>query len=197
MLDRNNQFPLVLVHCVNVNEDEIQLIAEEGASVITNSMSNMLNAVGIAPVDQMLDKGVTVGIGNDGFVIDQFENLRNTFLAQKVNQKDPRVISPTQAIRMATIGSAKAYGLEHETGSLEEGKSGDIIILDPPFSPTPINKNTVLGHLVYAANTSWVETTIVKGNILMENKYVRTIDMLDVKKLSQEAAVNLWDRMGL
>ena len=185
---------VVLAHCVHVNEEELKLIKRSGAKVAHNPMSNMLNAVGVAPVARMLLMGIPVGLGNDGYVFDGFENIRAAFLVHKVALQDPRVISFAEVLEMATIKGAELYGLRKELGSLEPGKFADLIIVNPS-TPTPLRPETVFGHLIHAVSGRDVETVIVGGNVVMREQKVLTLDEQEVMKISRKAAEKLWERM--
>ncbi|MFX1561149.1 MAG: amidohydrolase family protein, partial [Promethearchaeota archaeon] len=138
----------VLAHCVHVDENEIDLIAKRRASVAHNPMSNMLNAVGVSPVPAMLKKGITVGLGNDGWIYDPFENMRCALTVHRLASGNPSAIGPDEIFRMATIEGARCYGFENDLGSLEKRKFADIVILDGSRVPTPLNPNSVVGHLI-------------------------------------------------
>lgn len=185
---------VVLAHCVHVSQEELELIKRSGAKVAHNPMSNMLNAVGVAPVPQMLLKGIPVGLGNDGYVFDGFENLRSVCLVHKLALRDPRVISPQQALEMATIKGAELYGLKKELGSLEPGKFADLVILNPQ-PPTPLRPDTALAHVVHGVSGRDVETVVVGGNVVMRERKVLTLDEQEVVKLSRKTSEKLWRRM--
>jgi len=187
---------VVLAHCVNVNDDELEIIKSTGAKVAHNPMSNMLNAVGAAAVPKMLKMGIPVGLGNDGYIFDGFENIRVAFLLHKVALHDPRVISPMEALEMATIRGAELYGMENEVGSLEPGKLADVIIINPSTAPTPLTHESVAGHLVNTVDGDDVETVIVGGNIVMRNRKVLTMEECEVTKISRRAAEKLWMKLG-
>lgn len=187
----------VLAHCVQLNDDEINIVRKTGAKVAHNPMSNMLNAVGVAPILKMLKEGITIGLGNDGYIFDGFENIRTTFLLHKVHHRDPRVMDPQTVLEMATIKGAELYGLEKEIGSLEVGKRADIIIIKPDVLPTPLTPQSVLGHLVNTVNGDDVQTVIVDGEVLMENRKVLTVNEEDANAISQKAAEKLWERLSV
>jgi len=186
---------VVAVHAVHVIDDELKLIAKTGTKIAHNPLSNMLNAVGAPPIHKMLKMGITVTIGNDGYIFDPFENIRGAYLLAKVAFRDPRLITPLEAIEMATINGAKAYGLEDKLGSLEPGKRADIIIVMPELMPTPLNAETVYGHLVNTIDGDDVKTVIVNGKIIMENRKSLTISEEEVNKISQETTVKFWERL--
>jgi len=187
---------VVLAHCVHVNEEELEIIKKTGAKVAHNPMSNMLNAVGVAPVQKMLKMGIPVGLGNDGYIFDGFENIRAAFLIHKVAGRDPRVISPREVLEMATIRGAELYGLGNELGSLEPGKLADLIIINPSTAPTPVTPESVLGHLVNTVDGDDVETTMVEGNLLMHERKILSMDEGEVVNVSRRAAKKLWQKLG-
>jgi len=187
----------VLAHCVHVNEDELNLIKQAGAKVAHNPQSNMLNAVGVSPVSQMLEMGIPIGLGNDGFVFDGFEVIRAAFLLQKLHYRDPRKLAPLKALEMATIDAATCYNLKNDLGSLETGKKADIIIINPKVRPTPLDTRTVLGYLVFAGSGRDVETSIVDGQIILENNEMKTLNIEQVNHTAQAAAKSCWNKLGI
>ncbi|MEM3061872.1 MAG: amidohydrolase family protein [Candidatus Bathyarchaeia archaeon] len=187
---------VVLAHCVNVNKDEIKIIKETKAKVAHNPMSNMLNAVGVAPINSLINEGITVGLGNDGYIFDHFENMRTAFLLHRVHNKDPRATNPEMILEMATMNGAKLYELDREIGSLEIGKNADIILINPKLSPTPIIPESVCAHLINTTSGKDVETVIVNGELLMEDREVKTVDEERVVEISREAAESLWKKLG-
>jgi putative selenium metabolism protein SsnA len=187
---------VVLAHCVQVNDDELAILKKTGAKVAHNPMSNMLNAAGVAPVVKMLLMGIPVGLGNDGYIFDGFENLRAAFLLHKVALRDPRVISPIQALEMATIRGAELYGLGNELGSIESGKLADIIIIDPAIAPTPVRSESVVGHIVNTIDGDDVETVVVGGKIVMRERKMQTLDEADAVKAARKSAEKLWQKLG-
>jgi len=185
----------VLAHCVHVDDIELDLIALHGASVAHNPMSNMLNAVGTAPVPEMLRKGITVGLGNDGWIYDPFENMRCALTVHRLATGNPSVISPEEVFRMATLGGARCYGLENEIGSLEAGKLADIVILDTSRLPTPLTPNSAIGHIVNTFGGRDVAKVFVDGVSVIEDGRLTLIDDEEVSRVSIESAEGLWSRL--
>jgi cytosine/adenosine deaminase-related metal-dependent hydrolase len=185
----------VLAHCVHVNDDELEIIQKTGAKVSHNPMSNMLHAVGVAPVEKMLKMGIGIGLGNDGYIFDGFENIRAAYLLQKVMTRDPRVMSPREVLEMATIRGAELYGLENELGSIESGKHADLIIISPSNSPTPVRPDSVLDHLVNTIRGNDVETVVVGGRVLMRDREVLSMNEDYALSISRKAAEKLWQRL--
>jgi len=186
---------VILAHCVNLNDHEIKLIAQTGTGVAHNPMSNMLNAVGVAPVLKMLEENVTVGLGNDGYIFDMFENIRAAYLLHRVNSRNPNAIDPYTVLEMATVNGAKLYGIQDQIGSIEAGKKADIILLKPSILPTPLTANSALGHLINTVDGDDVETVIVDGKPIVRGKKLLTIDEEKAQQISQTAATKLWDRL--
>ena len=187
---------VILAHCVHVDDDEIRLIRETGAKVAHNPMSNMLNAVGVAPIVKMLREGIPVGLGNDGYIFDGFENIRAAYLLHKMYHRDPRVITPEAVLEMATLKSAELYGVEKELGSLEVGKKADLIIVSLKRSSTPVVSESVYGHLINTVSGRDVETVIVDGKVIMEKHQVKTVDEEKIVETAQSAAKVLWEKLG-
>jgi putative selenium metabolism protein SsnA len=186
---------VVLAHCVNLDENEINILAQTSTGVAHNPMSNMLNAVGVAPILRMLEKKINVGLGNDGYIFDMFENMRSAFLLHRVYHRDANAINPYAIIEMATVKGARLYGMEKEIGSIEPGKRADIIIIKPSVLPTPLNAGSVTGHLINTVDGDDVETVLTDGNPIVKNKQLLTFDEGKAQSVSQTAAAKLWKRL--
>jgi 5-methylthioadenosine/S-adenosylhomocysteine deaminase len=186
---------VVLAHCVHLNDSELDIVAKSGAKVAHNPMSNMLNAVGTARVPDMLRKGIRVGLGNDGYIFDGFENMRATYLIHRAVMRDPNAIDAYAILEMATIKGAELYGLEKQLGSIERGKRADLIVIKPNFLPTPLNPDSVVGHLINTINGHDVRTTIVDGKTVMRDRKVTTLDETNAQTKGQDAAAALWQRL--
>ncbi len=187
---------VILAHCVNLDENELNILAKTNTGVAHNPMSNMLNAVGVAPILRMLEKKINVGLGNDGYIFDMFENMRSAFLLHRVYLKNPNAIDPYTILEMATVNGARLYGMEKEIGSIEPGKRADIIIIKPNVLPTPLNASSVIGHLINTVDGDDVETVLVDGKPVVKNKQLLTFDELKAQSVSQAAASKLWERLA-
>ena len=198
MAEKNGLFdvPAVAAHCVQITEDDMDILRRRNVSVVTNPASNMKLGNGFAPVPEMLKKGINVCIGTDGAAsnnsLNLFHEMSLLALIHKGVKRTPQCISAGEVIRIATINGAKALGLEKEIGSLEEGKKADIAILNlNTASLTP--RNNLIAGLSYSANGSEVETVIIDGKITMEDRKILTMDEDLVYKKIDEIIV----RMGL
>ena len=184
----------VLAHCVHLNEREIGLISESSASVAHNPMSNMLNAVGVAPLTDMIDHGINVGLGNDGYVFDMFENMRAAFLLQRVARRDPNRPSPQEIVEMCTVNAARAYGL-NSIGSIAPGKRADIIVVRPPALATPFT-GSIYSYVVNGLKGSDVRDVIVDGEVVLKERKVMKIDIEKTERQVLKTMENLWRRLG-
>lgn len=182
---------VLAAHCVEVLEDEMELLQKSGVRVAHNPVSNLKLASGIAPVKEFLERGIVVGMGTDGPAsnnnLDMFEEMKVCALAAKIRERDPTVVSAQQTLRMATIGGAMAVGLGDEIGSIEAGKKADIILVNtkkPHLTPT----HNVISNLVYSGRGDDVITVIVDGRVLMKDRKVLTLNEEEVLEKAQKAA---------
>lgn len=170
---------VVADHCVMLTNTEIDLLARRGVKVAHCPESNLKLASGIAPVVQMLEAGICVGIGTDGSAsnndVDMFGEMNTTAKIHKVDRLDPTVMSAATTLQAATIGGARVLGAEQSIGSLEPGKKADCIVLDldqphltPMYSP--------ISHLVYAARGGDVIHSVIGGRVVMEHRRLLTLD---------------------
>lgn len=165
---------LLLAHCVKLTKEEIERLAKLKVFIAHCPVSNLKLGCGIASVSRMLKENIDVSLGTDGqgsgSNLDMFETMKLTALLQKGILEDPTQISAYDVLKMATINGAKALGLENQIGSIEEGKLADLIILNLKNTPMTNPQNNILAEIVYNVKAANVETTIVNGKILMENK---------------------------
>ncbi|AFS79094.1 5-methylthioadenosine/S-adenosylhomocysteine deaminase MtaD [Gottschalkia acidurici 9a] len=177
--------PTIAVHCVQLSDRDINILKEKEVTVANNPGSNLKLANGFARVDALLKAGVNVTLGTDGSAsnnnLNMFEEMNLAALINKGVTEDPLSVPAYTALEMATINGAKAIGLEDEIGSIEIGKKADIIMIDinkPHFYP----RYNLISSLVYSAQASDVDTVIIDGEILMEEKKLKTIDVESVMK---------------
>ena len=181
---------------VNISDSEIDILQRYGVKVAHNPMSNMEFGVGACPVPKMLNKGITVGLGNDGVeTMDMFEVMRFTYIVHKGLLKDTTVIPDIKALEMATIDNAKAVGLEDKIGSLEVGKKADIIVLDLQ-NATPKTPENIYYLIVILGRGDKVTHTIIDGKIVAENQKLKTVDEEEVNKLALKVSEDIWRRNG-
>ena len=192
---------VVGAHCIWLSDEDILLLKETGTSVAHNPECNMKVADGIAPITQMLEEGVIVSLGTDSCAVndnmDMFEAMRVAAFLQKVNQMDAAAVSAYQVLEMATIGGARALGMGDEIGSLEVGKKADIILVDLTGSHMrPINN--LVNNLVYCASAaSDVETVIIDGRIIVQDRRLQSCDEEEVISAAEEYAARKFSEIGL
>ena len=185
---------LIAFHCVCFSADDMLLFAEYGCKISHNPASNMKLASGIAPVPDMLKAGITVGLGTDGCAsnntLDMIKEMSTAAKLHKIARLDPTVMDARTVVRMATTEGAKALGMGKITGSLEAGKKADIIILglNKPHLTPLYNEHS---HLAYAAGGADVDTVIINGKVVMENRQLLTIDETKIMQMVREIAVNI------
>lgn len=193
MLDEMNIFDkchVILAHGVWLDDNDIQILKKIKGGVVHNPISNCKLSSGIARVSKLLKEGVNVSLGTDGTgstnTLDMFEEMKLCNYLQKVSTLEPTIINAYDVLKMATINGAKTLGLEDEIGSIEVGKKADIILIDMKDGVHLNPLHDVISNLVYSCNGSDVITTIVDGNILMENRVLNGIDEDYVKQKCRE-----------
>ncbi len=185
----------IAAHCVHVNEDELSLLKSTGTSVVHNPQSNINNAVGVADIIAMQQKGIRVGLGTDAMTLNMLEELRQALWIHHLAQKNPSV-GFMEAMNTLTLDNARIAQKYWDTGigELQEGYAADIILMEY-YPPTPFNGDTFLGHLGFGLSQAVVDTTIVGGKILMEDRKLNIgVDEEDAAKESRKLASKLWER---
>ena len=185
----------IAVHCVHVNEAEIELLHETETQVVHNPESNMGNAVGAAPVLNMLKQGVPVGLGTDGYTCDMFESAKVANCLQKHEAANPSVGWTEVPHMLYDNNSTMAGRLFGGTfGQLSAGAWADIIVVD--YIPaTPLTEANWSGHLLFGVSGRAVETTVINGRIRMLKREMVDIDEEAVYARARELAHNLWMRI--
>ena len=191
----------VAAHCVWLSDAEIALMRETGTQISHNPTSNAKLGNGIARLPEMLRAGINVGIGHDAAECnnsrDLFEVMKFASLMHRASRVDASLQQAGDVLRMATRNGARALG--HQTGQLAPGSKADVILVDlqsPMFTPLmPGNAEHLFSHLVFAANGSCVDTTIIDGRIVMENRQLTTVDEQKVLREANAAFRRVLDRM--
>lgn len=174
---------VLAAHAIWLTKTEVKLFGKNGVRVAHCPVSNMkLAGGGVAPVPEMWEAGVPVGLGTDGPAsnngLDMFDTMKTCALVHKAHRWDPTIASAQRVLDMATIDGARSIGKEKEIGSIEIGKRADLVLLDardPNMIPIH-GKETAVSNLVYSANGFNVDTTIVDGKILMIDRKPSVLD---------------------
>jgi 5-methylthioadenosine/S-adenosylhomocysteine deaminase len=187
-------------HAVWVDAAEMKMLGSHQVAVSHNPESNMKLASGIAPVPEYLAAGITVGLGTDGAAsnndLDMFDAMRFAALLHKVKTGDPRTLPAPAVLEMATVGGARALGLEKQLGSLETGKRADLVVVSMTSArQTPLYDP--VSHLVYATRGDDVRTVIVNGRVLMRDRKLMTLDEAAVLSEARKMADSVRAAVGL
>ncbi|MFK7859822.1 MAG: TRZ/ATZ family hydrolase [Granulosicoccus sp.] len=178
---------LLAVHLTQLTNEEIDLLAHTGVNVLHCPESNLKLASGFCPISKLSAQGVNVAIGTDGAAsnndLDLLGETRTAALLAKAVSGDAASITAPEALRMATINGAKALGISDETGSLEIGKSADMICIDIDLSMQPMHD--VIAQIIYAAGRERVSDVWVAGKQLVSKRQLLSMDTQQLKHIAQ------------
>ncbi len=186
----------IAAHCVHLSSNEIDILSETETWVTHQPRSNMNNGVGVAEVENMLQNGVRVGLGNDGFSNNMWADWKMAYLLHKVAHHDPRRVSGNAIVEMGVgNNSALASRLfdKFPIGVLEVGAYADIIIVDYEAT-TPLNYGNLPWHIIFGFESGMVNTTICDGKVLMRDRQLLFLDELEIAERSRELAGEAWKR---
>jgi putative selenium metabolism protein SsnA len=201
VVERLNKFGIlgprsIAAHCVHVNRREMGLLAETQTAVVHNPQSNLNNAVGVADVVSLFKRKVLVGLGTDAMTTNMLEELRVAVWAQHLAARNPSVgfgeVVSALVFNNPTI-AGRCFNLP--LGELREGCVGDVVVVDYD-PPTPMVAGNSFGHIVFGLSQAAVDTTIVGGRVLMQNKRL-TLDLDEprINARARELAAKLWKRL--
>ncbi|MBN1266232.1 MAG: amidohydrolase [Anaerolineales bacterium] len=189
---------MLLAHCVHVSEEEIEIMANSGAVVAHNPLSNMKLASGFAPLRAMKSSGIPITIGTDGAQsgndLDMWWSMRLAALLQKGTHMDASLFKADEMLRMATIQAAQGIGLGDRIGSLEPGKLADMILIDLN-APHLVPMYDLYAHLVYAVGREDVHSVWVNGAPVIQNRQLVTSDLEEITHHVHTLAADVPDRM--
>jgi putative selenium metabolism protein SsnA len=201
VVERLNEFGIlgpktIAAHCVHVDAYEKEILRDTGTRVVHNPRSNMNNAVGVADVPGMLKMRIDVGLGNDGFSNNMFTEMHVAYLLHKLSKSDPRVMGADQVMQIAFQNNAQIASLffPDPLGQLSVGALADVILVD--YQPTtPLTVGNFPWHIIFGVDGTGVDTTIVGGRVLMQNRELLTLDEEEVCAKSRELAQKVWQRV--
>ncbi len=186
----------IAAHAVHVDAREIQILAESETWVTHQPRSNMNNGVGVAPVESMMRAGVHLGLGNDGFPNAMWAEWKTAYLLHKVWQRDPRRMSGYDVTQLAVYNNAALTNIffpDAPLGQILPGAYADLIFVDyHPF--TSLTPGNLPWHILFGFHESMVTTTIVGGQVLMQNRQLLTLDEAEVAAKACELAPRVWKR---
>lgn len=182
-------------HCVHVNAADIASLARNEISVVHNPQSNCNNAVGTAKLLEMMEQGVLVGLGSDGYTPRMWEEFKAAFHLQKLRTGDPRV-AYAEAYAVALLNNRtiakKIWGME--IGRIEAGSRADLMLVDY-YPPTPMRRENLFGHFLFGISNAPVDSLIVNGRYVLKNKECVTVDERAVAEKAAAQARALWARL--
>jgi cytosine/adenosine deaminase-related metal-dependent hydrolase len=183
---------VVAAHCYVVDDADVALLAESGAAVAHCPLMNAVRGH-IAPVAELLSRGVPVSLGIDNMFADYFDVVRACVLMARIRARDATTMLAPQALELATMGGARALGLEREIGSIEAGKRADLVVLDyRAFGLTPTLDP--IQNLVYHGHAKDVETVLVDGQVVVADRRPVHVDGTALVDAAQVAATAAWER---
>src|SRR5437763_3086778 len=192
----------IAAHCVRVNSVEIGRLAETHTNIVHNPRSNMNNAVGSAPVEEMVRAGVNVGLGNDGFSMNMMQEMKAAYLLHKLAAGGPRVMPADLVLNLAFQHNARIMQAVFspfsanfpQLGALSIGAAADLVLLDY-LPPTPLNSGNFPWHLIFGIDAPHINSTMVAGRWLMRNRQLLTVDEARIHARSRELSQALWQRI--
>lgn len=188
----------ILAHGVHLSPHEIDLLAQSSTWLSHQPRSNMNNAVGVAPVEEMLKQGVKVCLGNDGFSNAMWQEWFFAYLIQKDHQADPRAMNGYDVIKIAVENNSRLAtqtwgGLR--IGKIEKGAAADLILVD--YHPiTPLNTGNLPWHILFGFRDGMVTSTIAGGKLLMKDRKLLLLDEVEIAAKAREAAMRCWNRVN-
>jgi 5-methylthioadenosine/S-adenosylhomocysteine deaminase len=191
---------VALAHCVHLDDNELGILANTGTHVAHCPSSNLKLGSGIAPIKEMLERGISVSLGADGAPcnnrLDMFTEMRTAALLQKVLH-GAEVLSASRALRLATIDGARTLGLEQEIGSLEKGKRADIILISLDRLHSTPRPTDITSAIVYSAQPCDVQTVVIDGHLVMHDRELLTINEQEVIEEANLESKLLQERAGI
>ena len=182
------------IHGVHLQEEEWEILKNNDTYLIHNPESNMGNAVGAAPIRAAFDKGITIGLGTDGYTADMFESIKVANLLQKHEGHHPQA-GWKEVFQMAFQNNREIANrfFSKTLGVLQAGAVADLIVVNY-YPPTPITKDNAYFHILFGLEGSMVDTTIIGGKILMENQEITSLDYERISIRVKEQAEDFWKR---
>ncbi|SHI73843.1 putative selenium metabolism protein SsnA [Clostridium cavendishii DSM 21758] len=200
VVERLNDFNIlgektIAVHCIHADDNEKNLLLNTGTVVVHNPESNMGNAVGVSPAIELVNKGLTVGLGTDGYTQDMFESMKVANIIHKHNLKDPSVA--WGEVPLMLFENNRKIAEKHfkgKFGIIEKGANADVIIVD--YNPlTPMNASNYNSHILFGMMGKAVDTTIVNGRVLVRNGKLLNVNEEEILGAARKVSEKLWDRI--
>lgn len=188
----------ILAHGLHLSEPEKEILLERQPFLINNPRSNMNNGAGVADVKGLLDRGLKVGLGNDGFGFNMIDEFRDALLLQKIYHGSSSAMGLNDVSKMAFTNNydlaERAFGVQ--LGKLRPGYRADIAVLDYP-RPTPLKEENFFGHLYFGlgGNNYDVDTVFIDGSPVMRDSEITGVDEEEAYRKARETTEKLWERI--
>lgn len=198
-VERLNEFGIlkdgtIAVHCVYVNEKEIDILKDTNTIVVHNPESNMNNAVGMTPILPMYKKGVMLGLGTDGYTSSMVESVKVAHILPKLYYRDPRVGGDVAEKMLLTNNKNIASRFFNApVGIIEPGAYADLLLLDY-FPPTPINADNFYSHLIFGIREDAIRDVFVNGELVVSNHRLTKLDEKEISQKSIEVVKKFWEK---
>ena len=186
----------LFIHCIHIDESEMDLIAATDTGVVHNPESNMNNAVGVTPLLALLKRNILVGLGTDGMASDMLSQMRCAYLLHRLANRDPRVAfleAPKLLLENNAKIAERQFGIR--LGEIAEARPADLAVIDYQ-PPTQLNEANFLGHLIFGLVDATVDTTVCRGKILMQGKKILSMDEERIAARARELAPQMWQRLA-
>lgn len=186
----------IAAHCVHIDESERKILQGKGVWITHQPRSNMNNAVGAMAFDKMMGQGMPICIGNDGFTNNMWADWKDAYLLHKVVSRDPRRANGADIIRAGVYNNARLAGQffpNAKLGQISVGASADLVFVDyHPF--TPLHEGNLPWHILFGFEASMVTTTIVEGNVLMQDRQLLSLNETEIAREALALAPKVWER---
>lgn len=183
------------IHNIHINSTEMDILKATDTMAVHNPESNMGNAVGCAAVIKMMEKGILLGLGTDAYTQDMFESLKVANIIHKHHLCNPSV-GFMESYNMLFENNAKIAGrfFKKPLGIVKEGAYADLVVID--YTPhTPLNENTIAGHIIFGIMGRCVDSTMVNGQFVMKEREMQTVDEQSVLAKAREQSSDFWKRV--
>ena len=185
---------VVAVHCYEVDDDEVNILAQSGTHLAHCPHMNQFRGE-VAPIQAMRARGMRVGLGIDNYFSDYFEVLRSCLASARIRAHDPEILSAPEVLALGTIDAARVLGLDQEIGSIEPGKKADLQLVNMQrLGLTPVNDPVTT--LVYHGHAKDVDMVLVDGEVVVMDGMVQTADQDDLVARAGDAADAAWKRFA-
>lgn len=183
----------ILAHCIHIDEKEKELLRK--GNVVHNPESNMNNAVGYCDVLDLMNRGIMVGLGSDGFSANPFRAMDTCYVLHKHSKADPTVMTPFDVVQLSikNNGVIASKFFNNKLGVLGEDAKADLIFIDYD-SPTPVNKDNIGGHLIFGMNSNNVTDSIINGKHVLKDRKLVNADEKELFSKCREQSSDFWKR---